>query len=91
MTAESVTLDLDAIKAADREAAGEGPTVRIAGKVYQLPAKLPLAVAVAVTENDMRTVVEVLFGTQAAADVLPHLTVDDLDPIANLYGTTAGE
>lgn len=42
--ADQFTIDLDAYRAARREADQEGPVVRFGGKSYQLPAEMPLEV-----------------------------------------------
>ena len=83
-------LDLDKVHAASREANGEAPTVTLGGKTYTLPVKMPLAVAIAAAEQDLRLMVEALFGDDDAETVAKQLDVDDLEDLAALYGVDRG-
>ena len=84
-------LDLDKIHAAEREAAGEPPTVKLGGKTYELPVKLPLAASVASRQRDWRKLAGILFNEKNADKVLLVLEPEDVDRIAeNLYGLGAG-
>ena len=70
-------IDLDAAKAARREANGEAPTVVFGGKEYELPVELPFEVATSMAGLDeesikadpslvgekINAVVSILFGT----------------------------
>jgi hypothetical protein len=49
------TVDLDALRAARREAAGEAPTVTFKQKTFQLPAELPFAVPEALMDIAVAT------------------------------------
>lgn len=83
-------LDLDKVHAAEQEAAGEAKTVTIGGKTYTLAVKLNLGLAVGHFERNYRFMVECLFGTDAADEVLRHLEAEDLDRIAAMYGLDSG-
>ena len=47
-TKETKEIDLDALAAVRREAAGENPTVKYGGKTFELPVEMPFAVVEAV-------------------------------------------
>jgi hypothetical protein len=81
-------LDLDARRA---EATGEGHTIRLGGVDYELPPKLPLALAQYLMEGRTVDAIRLLFGDDAPT-VERLFTDDDLDAIAReLYGVTPGE
>ena len=84
-------LDLDKVHAAEREAAGEAPSVTLGGETYVLPVKLPLAAAVAVRNSDWTKLCRLIFGAGNEVTVLEHLEPEDLDRIyEQFYGTNAG-
>lgn len=81
-------LDLDARRA---EANLEPHKVTIGGKVYGLPAELPLMFADHLSHGEMRLAVELLFGEEEADEVAPLLSDADLMAIAEIYGTDPGK
>jgi hypothetical protein len=82
-------LDLDARRA---EANSDPHVVQLGGHDYELPPKLPLALAQYLVEGRTVDAIRILFGDDAAPAVERLLTDDDLDAIARqLYGVTPGE
>lgn len=70
-----VNIDLDAARAARREANGEAPTITFDGKTFTLPVELPFEVAaqIAAMQKDedasgIRGAVEAFLGSDAASD-----------------------
>lgn len=49
---DPVDIDLDELRAARREAAGEPPKIRFAGQVFTLPVEMPAAVVEALDDDD---------------------------------------
>lgn len=82
-------IDLDAARAARKEANGEGPVVRFGGQDYELPAELPFAVLEAMRglqneETAAASIVEMteaLLGPHYAAIRAAGLSVDDMNEL----------
>jgi hypothetical protein len=79
------SIDLDALRAARNEAAGEPNTLRVAGKEFRLPPSLPLSFAVALERDSTTEALKALLGEQM--DEFLSLGVDYAD-LADLIGET---
>lgn len=81
-------VDLDAKRAARREARGDNPRVSLGGREYELVGEMPLALVEKLTSGDMAGAVELLLADAAdIEDFMSHRpTVNDLEVIAELYG-----
>jgi hypothetical protein len=78
------SLDLDARRA---EANLEDHKLTLGGKVYSLPAEMPLLFADRLQNEKIEEAIHVLFGPEDGGEVAPLLTGQDLEAIAqNLYG-----
>lgn len=83
------SLDLDARRA---EAELEDHKLTLGGKVYALPAELPLLFADRLAKGEIEDAITILFGDDAGVEVAPLLTDQDLNAIANdLYGMDSPE
>ncbi len=102
-----MAVDLDAAKAARREAKGEGPTVVFGGETFTLPVEMPFEIVEelgrlqsagedgALAGQAVLSVVRLLLGEQYKAFMAHRPSMDDLTELANgamrEYGTGRGE
>lgn len=77
------TINLDAARAARREAAGEFITVEFNGNTYQCPSELPYAVLRQVKADDLDGALATLLGAKQAKKLLSDdtLTLQDVNAL----------
>lgn len=102
-----MAIDLDAARAARREAKGEAPTVTFGGATYTLPIEMPFEIVEelgrlraadgdgSVAGQAVLAVVRLLVGDQYEAFMAHHPSMDDLTELAQgamrEYGVGPGE
>lgn len=86
------SVDLTARRAARLEAAGEPPAVVVDGVEFVLPVELPLAFVEALQGQQITAALRELLGDRAEEFLrVAKPTIEDINEIATLYGTTMGE
>jgi hypothetical protein len=97
------TIDLDAVRAARREAEAQAPSVKLGGKVFELPVELPFGVFLLLPElrNEdtsvaaVSAVVRELFGEKHDEFMALGPSMEDLEALLNgvmeEYGLNPGE
>ncbi len=85
--------DVVVFDAAVSEAASEAKVLTIAGRECKFPAKLPLGIAAALQMQKVGWVYQILAdGDEKLLEHLVfHMTEDDIERLAPLYGVTAPE
>jgi hypothetical protein len=92
---------MEEFEAAVNESNGESPSMEVAGRVVLFPAKLPLGLAAAVQMQRADVVYRILANGASFAEpvdedaddevlvhLMMHLSEEDFDRVAALYGTT---
>lgn len=78
-------------EAATNEAEGKTPSMDIGGKTITFPAQLPPGIAAAVQMGRADVVYRILAGDDedTLTHLMIHMTEEDFDQVAGLYGLTA--
>lgn len=95
MTDETVSLDLDALRAQRAEARGEPKTFRANGTVWTLPDELPLEVGIHMAQGNTLAALEGALGDQWVEFRKGNFSVNDFRALADgmdaIYGVEMGE
>jgi hypothetical protein len=83
---KQTTVDLDARRAAVREAKGEHIVIKFGGREFHGPVEMPLTFGAAMAEMDLPEAARILFGDDGADFLALGPTIEDFTALMEGYG-----